>query len=117
MIQLSDAPPGPQPRNDHGRGWVGSGLIALLALAGASLPAQADTAPQEPPVAALSGSTLPPAAAGEDATPAVAAAMTAPESKPVEAGRPRMDERQRRALMLMLINRAGAVRPYGTLGR
>ena len=110
MIQLNDAPPGPHPRNDHWRGWLAVGLIASLALAGASLPTRADTTPDTPAVAALSSSILP-AAASEVATPAVATAMTRPE-----AGRPQMDQRQRRILMLLMMNSAGAVRPYGTLG-
>ena len=117
MIQLSDAPSGLQPRNGRWRGWLGAGVTASLALAAASLPARADTTLDTPAAVALSGSTLPPAAAGDVATPAIATAMAPPETKPIEAGRPQMDERQRRILMLLLINGAGAVRPYGSLGR
>jgi hypothetical protein len=81
-------------------------ILALSAQSGANL----DRAPDSTaaPTAAIVAPT-----AGAPAEPAVtpAAAIVAP------AARPQADDRQRRVLMLLLMNSAGPVRPYGNLGR
>ena len=88
-------------------------LVALPLLI-VTLPARSGASPDQ----ALDGAPIAAAAivaptAGAPADPAVtpAAAIVTP------AARPEPDDRQRRVLMLLLMNSAGPVRPYGNLGR
>jgi hypothetical protein len=90
-----------------------AGLIALPLLI-VTLPANSgatiDQVPDGTPttVAATAAPAVNPAA-GPVVTPA--AAIVTPTA------RPESDDRQRRVLMLLLMNSAGPVRPYGNLGR
>ncbi|HWG80810.1 MAG TPA: hypothetical protein VN681_13595 [Stellaceae bacterium] len=88
--------------------------LAALPLLILTLPAQSDANLDR----ATNGTSTPAAAvvapnAGGPAGPAATPASTivAP------AARPDSDDRQRRVLMLLLMNSAGPVRPYGNLGR
>lgn len=81
-------------------------LIPLPARSSASLDeAQSGTTAQ--PVTAV---TAPASVAPADPAVTPAAAIVTP-------AKPESDDRQRRVLMLLLMNSAGPVRPYGNLGR
>ena len=109
MAHLRDTSFGLPRIPGHRLAW----LVALPLLI-LTLPAQSGSGLDEAP-----GGTATPAAAiatpgaGAVAAPAVtpAAAIVTP------AARPESDDRQRRVLMLLLMNSAGPVRPYGNLGR
>ena len=81
-------------------------ILTLPANSGATIDQVPDGTPTT--VAATSAPAV-----GAAAEPAVtpAAAIVTP------AARPDSDDRQRRVLMLLLMNSAGPVRPYGNLGR
>jgi hypothetical protein len=90
-------------------------LLAGLALSASCALAEGREAPPTP--AALAGSTVPP---DLQAVPPLAA----PAAERVNAAAPRaaaeqasVDERQRRLLMLLLMNSAGSLHPYGGLTR
>jgi len=110
MAQLRDTSFGLPRIPGHRLAWLVALPLLILALparSGASLDeAPAGTAT---PVAATIATPI----AGAPADPAVvpAAAMVTPAAKP-ESG-----DQQRRVLMLLLMNSAGPVRPYGNLGR
>ena len=109
MAQLRDTSFGLPRIPGHRLAW----LVALPLLI-LTLPARSGVSLDEVPV----GTATPAAAiatpiAGAPADPAVvpAAAIVTPVAKP-ESG-----DQQRRVLMLLLMNSAGPVRPYGNLGR
>jgi hypothetical protein len=80
-------------------------ILTLPARPGANLD-EAPSGAATPPTEAV---TTPVATPAPGATARPAAAVAAPAPKP--------DDRQRRVLMLLLMNSAGPVRPYGNLGR
>lgn len=86
-------------------------VLTLPARSGDSLDQSPDGAPI--PATAIVAPTAGAPAAGVPAAPAVTptAAIVTPEASPEP------DDRQRRVLMLLLMNSAGPVRPYGNLGR
>lgn len=109
MAHLRDTSFGLRRLPGHRVAW----LVALPLLI-LTLPAQSDANLDR----ATDGTSTPAAAvvaptAGAPAGPAVtpAATVVAP------AARPDSDDQQRRVLMLLLMNSAGPVRPYGNLGR
>jgi hypothetical protein len=106
--------PGDAPhRHQLRRGAFCLGLVAGLALAVAALAEPAGN-PGEPPSVAQAGSTSPPAIE-KIVTPAAAPVLAA-DAKPVAAVND-PDGQQRRLLMLLLMNSAGPLGTYGTLGR
>jgi hypothetical protein len=109
MAHLRDASFGLPRTPGHRLAW----LIALPLLI-LTMPARSGASLDEAPT----GTAAEPAAvmaplAGAPTNPAVtpAAAIVTPAAKP-ESG-----DQERRVLMLLLINSAGPVRPYGNLGR
>jgi hypothetical protein len=109
MAHLRDTPFGLPRIPGHRLAW----LVALPLLI-LTLPARSGASLDEAPA----GTATPAAAiavpiAGTPADPAVtpAAAVITPVAKP------QSDDQQRRVLMLLLMNSAGPVRPYGNLGR
>lgn len=110
MAHLRDTPFGLPRIPGHRLAWLVALPLLILTLptqSGASLDQAPDGTPT--PVAAIAA----PPAAGAPADPAVtpAAAVVTPTA------RPEPDDRQRRVLMLLLMNSAGPVRPYGNIGR
>ena len=109
MAHLRDTSYGLPRTPGHRLAWLVALPLLILTLparSGASLDeAPADTAT---PAAAIATPIT-----GAPADPAVvpAAAIVTPAAKP-ESG-----DQQRRVLMLLLMNSAGPVRPYGNLGR
>src|SRR5260221_11028561 len=121
MAQLLDICPGP-PRFPKSRlAWIAAAPLLILPLparSGESLkeaPSRAVEAPVPATTAPISGtSTVPVPISGTSTAPdttQAAAIVTPAETRP-ESG-----DQQRRVLMLLLMNSAGPVRPYGNLGR
>jgi hypothetical protein len=108
MAHLRDAIFGPPRFPKHRLAWLVAAPLLLL-----TLPARSGASPDETPSAAMAPAVAP--ISGAIAVPVVtdAAAIVSP----AEAKSPRSDDRQRRVLMLLLMNSAGPVRPYGDLGR
>lgn len=100
------------PRSSkHRLAWLVVAPLLIL-----TLPARSGASPDEAPSSVVAPAVPAVAApvAGAVANPAVtqaAAIVTPAEAKP-ESG-----DQQRRVLMLLLMNSAGPVRPYGNLGR
>jgi hypothetical protein len=78
-----------------------------------TLPARSGASLDEAPASAVATQAVPITAPVADVAAAVvpAAAIVAPA-----AGKPESGDQQRRVLMLLLMNSAGPVRPYGNLG-
>ena len=96
------------------RGQSVAGLAVALTLAAGAMPARSDSAHEAPAVEGA-GTT---AAVAPVATPAPTGAAAAMMAKPAEPKpAPTPSEQQRRMLMLLLMNSAGPLRTYGTLGR
>ena len=106
MLQPDSLPALPQ--------WRGALSVALLAglVLGATLAAAARMDTEEPPPQALSGSTEMPAPplVPSSAVPAAAMEVKTAPAVPIE-------ERQRRLFILLLMNSAGSLHPYGGLSR
>ncbi len=83
-------------------------ILTLPAHSGATL----DEAPSGAIAQAAPAVTAPISGAAADPALTQAAAFVAPAEV-----RPQSDDQQRRVLMLLLMNSAGPVRPYGNLGR
>jgi hypothetical protein len=93
------------------RAALAGGLACGVALAAVPLAAEEPStgaAPQQMVTAA----PVSPAMSGASATP-TAMTMTKPADAPTE----KSSEQQRRVFMLLLMNSAGPVRPFGNLGR
>jgi len=88
------------------------GLSALVALGGAALAATADEPQPVDRVAASSGTSSP----QTDAAPPTAMAV-AVDTRPAGVAPRTPEEQQRRLIMLLLMNSAGPLKTYGTLGR
>ena len=82
-------------------------ILTLSAQSGGSL----DQAPAETATPAAANAAPSTGAPADPAAVMPAAAIVTPAAKP------ETDDRQRRVLMLLLMNSAGPVRPYGNLGR
>ena len=87
--------------------------LVVLPLMILTLPTRSGASLDEVAAATAPASAVAVPSAGASADPAVvpAAAIVTPVAKP------QSDDRQRRVLMLLLMNSAGPVRPYGNLGR
>ncbi len=110
MAHLRDTSFGLARVPKHWLAWLFVAPLLIL-----TLPARSAASVDEAP----SGTTAPPAVAV--AAPASAVTGTDPAVTPAAAivtpAKPESDDRQRRVLMLLLMNSAGPVRPYGNLGR
>ncbi len=119
-----------QPRNafsallrfgiDRGRLPLLAGAALALCLGGVA-PARAGTPPADPPGAAAPEDAAPEDAAkvpaSEGSSLPRAATEVAAVRRPVEAKPQPSGDEQRRVLMLLLMNSAGPVRPFGGLGK
>ena len=109
MAQLRDTSFGLPRIPGHRLAW----LVALPLLI-LTLPANSGATIDQPPdgaPAAVVATAAPAASAPADPAVTPAAAIVTPAAKPDS------DDRGRRVLMLLLMNSAGPVRPYGNLGR
>jgi hypothetical protein len=95
------------------REGIGVGLVAALAFVGVALADAPAGPPDNPAVAGRSGSTIAPAAISPAAARVEPVLADDPKPAPSVPSR----EQQRRVLMLLLMNSAGPLGPYGGLGR
>jgi hypothetical protein len=89
---------------------VGGFACALVFAAIPTMAAEDATASASPDIAVATPE--PSATSGASATPAAATAV-----RPDETAGAKSSDQQRRVLMLLLMNSAGPVRPFGNLGR
>jgi hypothetical protein len=108
MAHLRDTSFGLPRISRHRLAW----LVALPLLI-LTLPAQSDANLDQAPDGTATAAT----AIAAPATSAPADPAVKPAAATTPAARPEPDDRQRRVLMLLLMNSAGPVRPYGNLGR
>lgn len=94
----------------HWLTWLFVAPLLILTLSARSDPStdEMPNGPTPQPAAALAA---PPSVPPADPAVTQAAAIVTPPAKPDS------DDRQRRMLMLLLMNSAGPIRPYGNLGR
>jgi hypothetical protein len=110
MAHFRDAACGGARLPKHRLAWLAVAPLLILTLparSGSTLDETPGSATAQPAVAPT---TPPPRAAVDVAAVTPAATVAAPTL-------PQPDDRQRRVLMLLLMNSAGPVRPYGNLGR
>jgi hypothetical protein len=96
----------------HRLAWLVAAPLLIL-----TIPARSGVSLDEAPSEAVAqvAPAIGAPASGAEAVPAVTQAaviVTPVEAKPLQS-----DDQQRRVLMLLLMNSAGPVRPYGNIGR
>jgi uncharacterized membrane-anchored protein len=111
MAHLRDAVAGLPRFPKYRLAWLVAAPLLIL-----SLPVRSEVSPNEATSAAVAQAAPATAApiSGAAAVPAVTQAAVV--VTPAEAKLPQSDDQQRRVLMLLLMNSAGPVRPYGNLG-